>query len=379
MGESLASFLMLVAYAHFKEVAGTSTFFSTRSPTAAVQEKLFVPLGDRGSMPMPDPEEAQLLRDDLLGPGAGSGLTTELAGLLTVELGERGEVLEFSADDGSCGDKEPVTLDPADHPSIQFFRVVAKAPHSLKRCRTDLDIKLPVDQSAVVLHDFAHVDRKDRVATVKLQPAAHPFAASSALALFNGASHIKFIHSWERRRKLMFLCGKHDQHSQEESRALEACVAAQAWDGEDAALELDESVRTHAELVASLRTLLEKKVVCCIREEGTRSSWQISRTGPWAIDTCVVLDSPKSATIPRKGLHVRDMTSWELIQHLKGTGWDTQMSSRGTPPPVVRSECSDAGPKVIWFKHGNKTARWHYLLALASLEKLPAHVKELFL
>ena len=379
----LESFYELAAYDHFKELADRSTFYSV---TAAGFNEEGSPLMSLKALAAEPQAGANMdgLRAELLGPDGGLSMDLETFAAIEVECGpaDSGAVqLELEDDDVGCqasvrdarGKHEQATAS-ASYYAQKFFRVVAKSPGSLKRPRTDVDIRIPGQYTAVVQHKILNVDRKGLRVLVELRGASDMQGSAETAMLMSstGASHT--LVRWSRHEGLLYTSGLAEQEEFAEgpgcSAALEACISAGAWDGEGA-LELDMRVAEHTGLEKSLQQLCEKGIVACTVQGEHRQSYQITKAGGSSLHCGISLHSPVKASMPRDGIPVSDMTSWELIQHLEGCGWQARVAT--SPRGLESFKVHRASRKIFWFRRSTKTPCRPYLLVLASSSRLRAH------
>ena len=245
--------------------------------------------------------------------------------------------------------------------------MVAKAPSKFKRPRTDVDISIPSGYQATAQHEVIHRDRAKTEVTIKLQSAVHPEASAQTLVLLSGEKAIHTLHRWQQRLRLEYF-GCSDVASGA-SDALQACSSARAWEGEGS-LELDISILDHQRLHETLQHLQEAGVTGCTfsEDDAHRCSWHITRQGSRSLQCGLVLHSPVKATTPRVGVHVSEMTDWELMCFLEVAGWTPRVaaSARQAPPFKLHT----ASPKDFWIRRGAKTANRPYFLVLANWQRL---------
>lgn len=237
---------------------------------------------------------------------------------------------------------------------------------------TDVDIALASGQFAIVCHDVLTVDDAKQETIVKLQALSSRSVSSEASFLLSDKVAMDSVQRWSRKELMYFSHREVDGVPLEDaSKALEACVGAGAWEGEQS-LELDVSAPEHRNLDVTLMCLAEHGLVKCVQlDDGPRRSWQMTSKGAGELQCGVVLHSPVNVSAARGQNDPDKMTSWELIVRLQADGWslDQARSANKLEPFNVQRNT----PKIVWLNENNQDLSRPYLQCLAWRPSLKAH------
>ena len=277
------------------------------------------------------------------------------------------EPVQFDVDDGinPAHRQQSAAATLADHHHRRFFRVLSKNPSAMKLPHTDVDIALASGQLAVACHSILNVDDAKQEAVVKMQALSSRSVSGETSFLLSDRLSIDSVERWSRKAELMYFSSRELDgiRLDEASKALDACVGAGAWEGEQS-LELDISVAEHQNLHVTLTSLAVHGLVKCEQtEDGPRRSWQITKEGAGELQCGVLLHSPVKVSAPRGQGDPSKMTSWELITHLREDGWsvDQAKSASKLEPFNVQRKKS----KIVWLNEKNLGLNHPYLQRLA--------------
>ena len=172
---------------------------------------------------------------------------------------------------------------------------------------------------------------------------------------------------------------------QDVSEVVKALIAAQALPSGSGCLTIHSAERGSAAAAdapedpraAILQFWCVQGLVELLLASPTCRCWRATALLFEALKVCYALQfsqQPKNPTQPldkRAEVSLPDCTRWELVQHLRASGWDEQevLEPRERRPPFVVAE---NGPKVWYYWRGSGRLYRSYLLVLLHVDRLAA-------
>ena len=242
-----------------------------------------------------------------------------------------------------------------------FFRVVSKSLGHLVRRKVHAKQNLGRDDVTVQVLSILRVDR--RKTTVLLSEDTAASLSSTRVLTLEELQEVAYsILKWEPEDSphFAFHAALPGVTKLQVSQTLRALFSVNATESHVLALregaDSEEESRQGRGLaltpqdsghLAVLKALEQHGSVCCVADTGAVATWRLTSEGEGMVSPAWFLVTCSSVSAVRD-VDFDSMTSWELFQHLKASGWEGRIwTAKGSPPAVVVKRVS---PKVWWLR-----------------------------
>ena len=245
-----------------------------------------------------------------------------------------------------------------------FFKVVLRHPEKRKRCRTDASHSRwgTADSIGVVLHNLVLADAVNHKVTVSLKGAG----GRSSSHLLNKGPHMNRVLKFDSAADIKFI-GMDGVTTSAATAALEALMKMGAYN-EDGFLSMPNS--SDNELIKSgLAELYALKVVDFVDVADT-PHWFVTEHGADTLSLALTLTNPTDAFQTRPDVVLERLTTWELLQQLRGAGWELKVwisppaSNKYAPAHPTPFDVASNKPRVAWIKSGAREMYGNYIRVL---------------